>query len=136
MQDDTTEALKQKLLETLSTVEEWLTSGADLVKQETPIVIEEILWWGAAQASISLFVTLGLLTIASLVLRIGVTRGVVVNWDDYKDPMLFPYILIGGVSTLITGVVFLLLGLPNIYTLAKIYGAPRLYLLEWVQRFF
>lgn len=117
----TEQEIKTELLkhadELLQYLQVGMKDGVDFAKQQVPLIIQEYLKWGMAEAILYMFVCL----LISVVLFTYATKRKR-PWNGDRDPS--PYLAV--TAGLIAFIPFFV----NAFTLVQIWIAPRVYLIE------
>lgn len=131
--------LQQGLEELLSMLVETLREGGQFVADQTPLVVQEFLNWAIVKSSLGIL--LGLLFLG---LGLFCLQRLLSNWKDidsayWKDGAFGTDMSgIGVLCTFTAGIgstIGVIITSINIYTLAYVLTAPRVYLIEQISSF-
>jgi hypothetical protein len=112
----------------------WLESGVDIIQEELPLYIEELIKWNIAENIIYLIlyllgvITLGISAKLSMkthkIQKAKVTD--ITNWDDFGYWVWFVLSILAAISLFIGGI------LTQVTELVQLYIAPRVWLVEYL----
>ena len=122
--------IQQHVGELLAFLKTSLEAGGDFVKEQAPVIAQEILYWGIAEASVWMVVG-GILLYVSMQL-IRSSRTLEADSTYFGDGEIIAYYFVGSVC----GVVGTALCIVNTLTLCKVLIAPRLYILSMLHTLF
>lgn len=125
MNEQTKQILNEKLLETLSWVEQTVKSGESFLVEQTPLYIQELLAWNFWYSLIWFVLGLVLLGVTGHCIKTAKRIG----WDSDDVFPLQLYSVFGGIFSLILGFVFTSHNLEWL----QIKIAPRVWLVEYLQ---
>lgn len=142
------EQIQKSLAGILTFLQEGMQTGADFASEQIPLFIQEILAWGMYEAALSLGLWIILFGVIPLVISSRAKKGNLAKYKHYEDApkpeqhavailssdqivwlltrVIIPY---GGLFLLVTKV------FNSLMVIGKIIVAPRLYLLEVIQKF-
>ena len=134
------EELKEKLLNSYDSVENWLESGAGFVGEQVPLIIDEIIWWGLASHS---FLALLFAGIYGVCWYVGHRANKFfikssIEYEKNKSKSLqtdCEWGMAGWILGKYVGLFWLIFVFTNLYQVVFILCAPRLYVLEQVKEF-
>src|ERR1051326_8570243 len=131
---DVKELIAQKGVETLEELQTWLKAGKDLVVEQSPLLIQEIIRWGIGSSIFYLCINLVVLSIGVLLIYRGYfSKKSIESWKDYSggDPDTNQAMRL--VETFVGCTVSLLCSIfacSELFNLIFILSAPRLYVLQ------
>jgi len=119
--------LQQQLAEYLKSIATTAQAGAAFVVEQAPLVVQEKIAYGRAVETVALLAWLVGVVVCA---RSGRAAWAAAEKDDYDNP----FYIFGGLAAVIGLVVSVLFVFGQFAAVAKVWFAPRLYILEWAAR--
>ena len=120
--------LKQRLLNSLDKVEEWVRAGESLVKEQAPLVVQDIINWGIYGYGISAVASLvSIVIIIFLIISLGKKAH---SLEGDKDDCIFVPCVLTMIGCTVVTILLAINFVASSPVALKATFAPRVYVLE------
>ena len=126
--------MEEKLIEALDLIISWLESGGELVVEQAPIVVQEVLTWAIVGSILDWVLwTGGILAIVGVTHRLCITNIKNLPESTYTRFDQTDALVVNNITKIVATILIFITTAFNAGIIAKVTVAPRLYVIDYLR---